>query len=322
MSSNWIDLLEGAGGKSEDVISIFLDIRGFTEFCKLEDDKNIATYVTKLYRKILTDYFPDITFSKPMGDGLFLVQKYEEQNAKETIITLVSSCLKLVEEFHNIIDNDIMIIFDTPNQVGIGFVRGPACCIYNGENIIDYSGKRLNHAARLMNKARPSGLIMDYASVVGILPPEIIELFNEDAICLRGVAEKHPIKILYQKSNVTIKESDRTPINEPKWELEEYEFLVKEIKRFTQSYGFILKRKPTNKESISILTKHPKYIDDELVEGTQTATTYTLSYEDYLTYSDTGVLCQLKLDLSLLRKSLEENKIPDDDIVNVVIQYY
>ena len=53
MSLDWIELLDGAGGKSEDVISIFIDIRGFTDFCKLEDDKNIATYVTKIYRKIL-----------------------------------------------------------------------------------------------------------------------------------------------------------------------------------------------------------------------------------------------------------------------------
>ena len=72
MNEGFRKLLEKATGKSQYIIVIVLDIRGFTPFCQIADSLDVATYIKKIYMKIIDDYFPDASFYKPAGDGLLI----------------------------------------------------------------------------------------------------------------------------------------------------------------------------------------------------------------------------------------------------------
>lgn len=123
MNGEWIEKIKKSKGMSEYIISLFIDIRGFTVFCGQVDSRNVATYISKLYVKILEEYFPEATYTKPMGDGLFIAIRYEEENVKELCNTVMANCLRLVRDFSTILNNEIMITEQVPEKVGIGITR-------------------------------------------------------------------------------------------------------------------------------------------------------------------------------------------------------
>ena len=205
--------------------------------------------------------------------------------------------------------------------MGIGLTRGSACCIYKEEQIIDYSGKVLNHSSRLMNKARPSGLICDYGSVIGVLKPELLELFGEDAICLRGISEKEPIKILYLKNHVIINDQDRKPLKEPVWNLIEKFYKFGIIKKLPGLFRFLLNKKPLRNEDFLLEVSIPRYINGVRVKGISTYKYYNLK-DDELTYSKEGRKHIVTFNMRRYIESIDKSNIPPDDInVRFEIKY-
>jgi hypothetical protein len=153
LNGGWIEQIKKSKGMSEYVISLFIDIRGFTDFCGQVDSRNVATYISKLYVKILDEYFPDVTYTKPMGDGLFIAIRYEEEQVVELCNAVMASCLRLVKDFSTILSNEIMITEKVPEKVGIGITRDSACCIVSDDgDIIDYSGKTLISHSQAANR--------------------------------------------------------------------------------------------------------------------------------------------------------------------------
>ena len=65
----------------------------------------------------------------------------------------------LVEAFGQITANDFMINFPVPQRLGVGVARGTATRLASGGQVLDYTGRCLNLAARLMDKARPYGVV-------------------------------------------------------------------------------------------------------------------------------------------------------------------
>jgi len=57
--------------------------------------------ISTIYRqsRALNEYFPKATYSKPMGDGLFITINYDEENLEVLANEIVDSCIKLVEIF-------------------------------------------------------------------------------------------------------------------------------------------------------------------------------------------------------------------------------
>ena len=110
-------------------------------------------YVKRLYLELLEKYFPTASFSKPTGDGLLLIFPYDEHTLKAVCNQVVDSCLKCHAEFSQICAGDPMLNFELPGAIGFGIARGPACCLYSGKQIIDYSGHLLNLSARLNDRA-------------------------------------------------------------------------------------------------------------------------------------------------------------------------
>jgi class 3 adenylate cyclase len=206
-----------AKGRSEHVMSIFMDIRGFSNFSKTNESPNIAIYVKKLFLKVLTDYFPEATYAKPTGDGLLIIYPYDEETLSEVANKVVAASLRCTEDFPELCRDDPMLNFALPEKVGFGISRGLACCLFQGEIIIDYSGHILNLAARLNGVARPSGVVIDGSFALAGLAGELLEQFKEDEIYLKGVADDKAVSILYESRLVEISEHHRNPINEVKW---------------------------------------------------------------------------------------------------------
>lgn len=64
-----------------------------------------------------------------MGDGLFLIFRCEEAEITDKINVIVDNCISLVTNFSEFCNDEIMITFDVPKNIGIGLARGRACCI-------------------------------------------------------------------------------------------------------------------------------------------------------------------------------------------------
>jgi class 3 adenylate cyclase len=169
MHREFKELLKDATGMSEYVIAVNLDIRGFSSFSKKVESPDVAVFIKKVYLKLLDGYFPNASFFKPTGDGLLLTIPYNESNLQANVRQTIDSSLEITKTFCTFCENDPMITFETPKKIGIGLSRGTACCLISQDKIMDYSGRVLNLASRLMDVARPSGIVFDAVFGEGLL---------------------------------------------------------------------------------------------------------------------------------------------------------
>ena len=225
-----MEQLSKAKGRSEHVMSIFMDIRGFSQFSKQNESPNIAIYVKKLFLRVLADYFPEATYAKPTGDGLLIIYPYDEETLSSVADKVVDACLRCVKDFPALCNGDPMLNFALPDKVGFGVSRGLACCLYQGEVIIDYSGHMLNLAARLNGAARPAGVVLDGSFLTVGMQKNLLDKFSENEIYLKGVADDTAIKVLSEKERVIIGGQYKAPINEVRWISETIEFNRAELK--------------------------------------------------------------------------------------------
>ena len=273
MHREFLKLLKKATGVSEHVIAINLDIRGFTPFCQSVQPLDVATYVRKVYLRIINDYFKTASYYKPTGDGLIIIIPYTDETLKEAANSTMDSCLALLENFGSLLVGDHMINFPTPQKIGIGLTRGSACCITSDNKTLDYSGRILNLASRLMDLARPSGIVFDSNFGFDLLGEEMKKMFLEDTVYVRGIAEEKSITVYYTKKYTLIPDVYKQPIREPKWESISHEISVKDFK-FFDVFQLPLKHKPLNKERIAIK------IEFEEIEGYTSFYNYDIKDEE------------------------------------------
>ena len=214
--------LDEAVGISEFVIAVNLDVRGFSRFSLAVESGEAALYIKSVYKRVLNDYFPRAKFTKPTGDGLLLVIPYTEKDLVERLSETLEAALKVVDEFPTITSGNAMINFEVPRHVGIGISRGAACKLQAGDLTLDYSGKVLNHASRLMDVARPAGVVFDKALGNHLLPDKLLGRFDPADIYLRGIAEEKPVTIYYTKELTKISRAQQTPLSKPVWKTEEH----------------------------------------------------------------------------------------------------
>jgi class 3 adenylate cyclase len=206
---------------SQHVIIIFADIRGFSEFSKENNPSDVAAYIKRVYLKLM-ERFPYSDFCKATGDGLLITVPYDEKIGDDSDLrmkakSVVEACLQTVDSFGLICAGEQVINFPVPQKVGFGISRGSACCLVSGDVIVDYSGHRLNLAARLLNLARPDGIVLDGAFGLELLNEETRNKFEADVACLRGISPKvpHPIHVL--KEHVIVTDLLRKPLDEERW---------------------------------------------------------------------------------------------------------
>jgi class 3 adenylate cyclase len=213
MHRRFLELLPRAEGRNEWVAAINADIRGFTSSMS-GDPAETALYLRRVYSRILENYFAGYSFFKPTGDGLLLVVPFEatEEELVRVTVEVVSDALRLVADFPSIVGGDKLVRFPHPKDIGIGVAAGSVSRITADDTTLDYTGRALNVASRLMDLARPSGVVCEATLDFSALPPEIAGSFTTENVYLKGVAERDAVEVFYTREMTRIPERYRQPM--------------------------------------------------------------------------------------------------------------
>lgn len=312
MYKNLKEQLLKSNAESQFVIAVNVDIRGFTDFCRRSKDAEVSLFLQTIYLRITSEYFPTVEFCKPTGDGLMIVIPYQKESFSESMNSVLTKCIELLDSFDSFCKDDDNIYFPVPDKIGIGISRGCSCCIKANGTIIDYSGQVLNVASRLMDIARPKGIIVENNFDINTLDGDYA--FGTDSVYLTGVAEREPVNIYYQKDDVTIKTFNKHPIGVSDWKTIERKIQYKEIAPF-ETYSITLEGEPYSEGAIVIQTVCP-----DKRTGTRGDISSFLNKEDwelkrigdtYIIYFKTNSIKQL----------IDEEMIDEDDVVRTIVIY-
>lgn len=223
--------LDAATGTSEFVIAQNIDIRGFSDWSLQVDSAQTALYIKKVYAKLIDRYFAGASFVKPTGDGLFVIEAFEEPDLAEIATRTIEAAMEIVNTFSQLCADEDMVNFPVPGAVGIGISRGTASRLASADRTLDYSGRVLNLASRLMDLARPKGVVFDDSYGLNLLPESVAEQFHTDTAYLKGVAESEPLTVHCWPGEITIPPWHQRPLNEERWEHKTLEMTLKEIRQ-------------------------------------------------------------------------------------------
>jgi class 3 adenylate cyclase len=206
------DRLTRATGESDLVVVVFLDVRGFSSFAGMAESSEAALFLRSAYTQILDEYFPEAAFFKPTGDGLMIIRHFDDDSLADVVFDSVEKSVDLVSNFGTLTDSDPMVNFDVPDSLGIGIARGAATRLISDGYTLDYSGRPLNLAARLMDVARPSGVVVDGRVVKGLeFPAALGDSFETEQVYVKGIADLTPIEIL-RTGDVELRPQNRRPM--------------------------------------------------------------------------------------------------------------
>ena len=309
--------LESAEGRSEFIVAVVADIRGFSAFSTHHESVETAVYIKRVYTRMIDDYFPGASFYKPTGDGMLITMPYTytEESLRQAAQAAVGGCLRCVEEFPTICQGDPMINFEVPAAIGFGVARGPACCIASGEVVLDYSGHLLNLASRLMDLARPRGIVIDGAFGAEVLLAEQQELFEEEQVYLPSVSEETPRAVYIQKGVVELSEAARRPLSLEQWERIEVQRTVREWRLALPRYRVRLPKTPKRLDGIRATIFFPMYRKGKRVRALQRDLPAPFSYE--LEADRAAVMVDVDQTLALLSRW----GVPRTAATRVVIEY-
>lgn len=261
------EALTEAVGRSEFVIVVVADIRGFSAFSRERESPDTAMYIKRVYAKLIDEYFADASFYKPTGDGLLVTIPYTEKNLPEVANHTVVSCLNCLKQFDSICAEDNMINFPVPSAIGFGLARGPACCLYSGETILDYSGHLLNLASRLMNLARPSGIVIDGDFKIELLEEETRQLFQPAAVYVRSLAEDAPMKLYFSKGYVEIPGEAKIPLAREPWSSWTKSAKLSDWPKFGPRFALTLPRPLKRADAVEAKLRYPVVKKRKRVRG-------------------------------------------------------
>lgn len=257
--------LENVRGESQRAIVVVADIRGFSQFSRVNDSVDVATYISKAYLKLI-DSFSTVTsdfFFKPTGDGLLMVFPFDEWTLQTTLEEVVTKCVACHETFGALLADEPVINYDVPRLIGFGISRGSACALTAVQSdkryILDYSGYKLNMASRLQDLARPSGVVVEGSSDVRMLSKELRNRFRPVNVYVRSVAEITPIEVQVLDS-VVVPPHYLKPIA-ARWENYEKSFSLDELSTFAAQVRIRLPSGTIVAESLTVRLLRPSNPD-------------------------------------------------------------
>ncbi len=317
MHNQFRESLDDAKGYSKFVIALNLDIRGFSDWSLEVDPAQSAIYLKKLYAKLIDSYFSKASFFKPTGDGLLVVFDFEEEGLEKLAIKVVRDSLEIVENFGSLCSGEPMINFAVPQDVGIGIARGSAAKLASTDRTLDYSGRVLNLAARLMDLARPHGIAIDPAFGLDLLPIDLQEKFHPEQVYLKGISPKEKVSVGCWPEGLNIPEANRHPFDEPEWKTEVHQLTLAEIQASTDNTSFPLSTIPGFPDSIEAIARHAK-----VMSGRKKSTRYRTWHQVSVQYELRGGSEPFAvLDFAALTKSLEERGVRRNWPVELKISY-
>jgi class 3 adenylate cyclase len=308
-------LLPNAVGTSQWVIAANIDIRGFSTYSLSRESVETALYLKKVYIAIIDGFFQFANvFYKPTGDGLFIVVPHDEPDFTEVATGVIEDALRLVDAFPTLTEGDLMLRFQVPDKIGIGISAGSASKMTSGRKTLDYSGRVLNQASRLMELARPSGVVFDQSIPATLLPTKVAARFGTDDVYLRGIAEATSISIHYLKGHTEILERSRQRLAEEVWARTTEEKTVRQL-RDRGRFRHKLRYTPIDRAKIEIEVWHPKYRSGRRVRGVRSFVKPSFSY------STSGGQPIVTIDYPALVKHLKTKRVREADRVTIEIRY-
>jgi class 3 adenylate cyclase len=278
-------LLPAAHAETCQVVATFLDIRGFSTFSAQSESFDSALYLRSLFTRILDTYFPDVAYFKPTGDGLLLIHDVSSQadEVAALISSLLSRSLQLVDNFAGLTSDDVMVSFEVPKKLGVGLARGSATRLVSNGVVLDYTGRCLNLAARLMDKARPAGVVFHDRHAEQLMTDEVSALLRPDRVCIRGISEDKAQLVFVSKA-VEIRPVDREPPTISALAYgDSHHMAVAEVLSHTH-FSFYLPRPPTPAEIAVVEAQVPTF--DE--QGKRKGTISTLNIEGEVSENSDG----------------------------------
>lgn len=261
MNSEFSKLLHGAEGQSRRVVVVFLDVRGFSSFAGIAESTDTAEFLRSVYLKILDEHFDDAAFSKPTGDGLLILLSYSRENLEQVVRSAVDRSLHIVETFASFCEGDPMINFDVPTKLGIGLARGSATALTASDQVLDYSGRPLNLASRLMDLARPSGIVFDDRFGLELLETDVQTRFARDFAYVKGLAESTPMTVYCLEGYTEIPEYNKVPLDGFERFAERVEHVTfkdfEDRGRF-RNFRHFMSREPARRDNIELHISYPK----------------------------------------------------------------
>ena len=249
--------LATATGQSAQVIVVFLDVRGFSSFAGMAESSDAAMFLRSAYSQVLDDYFPNAAFFKPTGDGLMVIEQFADDSLEKVLFTSIRSAVRLVENFPTLTSADPMVNVDVPQALGVGIARGAATRLASGRFTLDYSGRPLNLAARLMDLARPRGVVVDQRALKALaLPRDLTRVFSSHEVFVKGINDATPRAVLCSRE-VQIREQNKHPLlGRPHEDSRE----TMTFKQFKERGRFISvpELEPADPDSIRLLYEYPQ----------------------------------------------------------------
>ena len=307
MKHKFADALINAQGRSEFVIVVVADIRGFSRFSTVNESPNIAMFIKRFYLQLINQYFKIANFVKPTGDGLLMTFRYSETNLLKVSETVINACLSCLNGFSTLCKNDPMINFDTPQAIGFGIARGTACCLYSGEEILDYSGHLLNLASRLNDLARPSGIVIDGGFLESVIPGPSRKLFKDQRVYVRSIAEESPLSIYYLDKYVQISSQALSPLVGDNWQTIEEKLTANQLAKLGAFIIELPQPAKAGKVQVTIL------IPERGLRGIDTV----INFRNFK-YSSDGPRSIVELNLNKVRELIEDSNQPVKFKINFV----
>jgi class 3 adenylate cyclase len=203
------DPFESVTGSAELVIVLNADIQDFPAFSLTIESALAAMFIKKVYSRLLARYFPDAAFFTPTGNGLLLVFEVDSEMLREQTNQLVVQSISAVADFPTLLADDPMINFAVPEGLGVGLARGAATRLVAQDKTLDYSGSVLNRASRLVDLARPAGVVFDETLSPSMLDGTLLAQFARDQVFIRGIDAHNPITI-YHTVDTILSPASRT----------------------------------------------------------------------------------------------------------------
>jgi class 3 adenylate cyclase len=307
-------LLEKAEGESKFVIALNLDIRGFSDWS--DDPAQSVLYLKKLYMQLYDMYFSEASLVKPTGDGLMVVFDFKEEDLTKLAPAVVENAIEIVESFGTITQSDQMVNFPVPDQVGIGIARGSASRLASGNRTLDYSGRVLNLASRLMDIARPHGLVIDDAYGFGLLEGALKKRFFKDTVYLKGVSPHSPLSIRYWPDDITIPETNKHPVDEPLIRYASTERTLAELQIASDRILLDLPSRPPDPDSLEGRASHAK-----VLPGRRKSDRHTIYHDLDVGFQEKDGCFEAVINVPSLLKTLEKANIRSNWPVTIKVSY-
>jgi class 3 adenylate cyclase len=307
--------LDEAKGVSEFVIAVNLDIRGFSKWSLEVDSAQTVLFIKKVYARLIDRYFADAAFFKPTGDGLLVILSFEEDRVGETVKRVVSDAMKIVTEFDGLCADEPVVNFAVPPYLGVGISRGAASRLVSGKYTLDYSGRVLNLASRLMDLARPKGVVFDSRLGVDLLSPGMKSKFASHEVYLPGVAARTPVEVQCWPPGIEIPAVNLSPIGKPKWEHVEHEAPRKKYEG-VEHFALDLPSHPPDPTTLRCDVVH-----DQPTQSGRRSTSYTQTFEIPVEYVDAAGQPEAQFRVEDLEKELDAAEVKPNWPVRVRMSY-